>query len=56
MQHALQGAMTALITPFKNGKLDEVHYAKLIKIQTKKWQQKQKIQIIGSRALRSLSS
>ena len=35
MQHALQGAMTALITPFKNGKLDEVHYAKLIERQIK---------------------
>jgi len=35
MQHVLQGAMTALITPFKNGKLDEVHYAKLIERQIK---------------------
>ncbi len=30
-----QGAMTALITPFKNGKLDEVSYEKLIKRQIK---------------------
>ena len=29
----LTGAMTALITPFKNGKLDEVTYEKLIKRQ-----------------------
>ncbi len=30
-----QGAMTALITPFKNGKLDEVSYEKLIRRQIK---------------------
>ncbi len=30
-----QGAMTALITPFKDGKLDEVSYEKLIKRQIK---------------------
>ena len=35
MQQALQGAMTALITPFKNGKLDEVQFAKLIERQIK---------------------
>ncbi|AFL68500.1 4-hydroxy-tetrahydrodipicolinate synthase [Sulfurospirillum barnesii] len=35
MQYSLQGAMTALITPFKNGKLDEVQYAKLIERQIK---------------------
>ncbi len=29
----MQGAMTALITPFKNGKIDEETYAKLIKRQ-----------------------
>ncbi|WP_200764046.1 4-hydroxy-tetrahydrodipicolinate synthase [Nitrosophilus alvini] len=29
----LKGAMTALITPFKNGKIDEERYAKLIKRQ-----------------------
>ena len=28
---AIIGAMTALITPFKNGKLDEVGYERLIK-------------------------
>jgi len=28
MKETLHGAMTALITPFKNGKLDEVAYAK----------------------------
>jgi len=33
MNHTLRGAMTALITPFKNGKLDEVAYAKLIERQ-----------------------
>ncbi len=33
MEHALRGAMTALITPFKNGKLDEEKYAKLIERQ-----------------------
>ncbi|RAZ38345.1 4-hydroxy-tetrahydrodipicolinate synthase [Campylobacter hyointestinalis] len=32
---AIFGAMTALITPFKNGKLDEVGYEKLIKRQIK---------------------
>ena len=35
MHQALQGAMTALITPFKNGKLDEVQFAKLIERQIK---------------------
>jgi len=35
MNHNLRGAMTALITPFKNGKLDEVAYAKLIERQIK---------------------
>jgi 4-hydroxy-tetrahydrodipicolinate synthase len=33
MNNKLIGAMTALITPFKNGKLDEENYAKLIKRQ-----------------------
>jgi 4-hydroxy-tetrahydrodipicolinate synthase len=33
MSSELQGAMTALITPFKNGLLDEERYAKLIKRQ-----------------------
>ncbi|DAB32586.1 MAG TPA: 4-hydroxy-tetrahydrodipicolinate synthase [Sulfurospirillum sp. UBA11407] len=33
MKKRLQGAMTALITPFKNGKLDEEKYAQLIKRQ-----------------------
>ena len=33
MSTDLKGAMTALVTPFKNGKLDEVGYAKLIKRQ-----------------------
>ncbi len=33
MTQSLKGAMTALVTPFKNGKLDEVQYAKLIKRQ-----------------------
>ncbi|ANE32394.1 dihydrodipicolinate synthase [Campylobacter hyointestinalis] len=32
---AIFGAMTALITPFKNGKLDEARYEKLIKRQIK---------------------
>lgn len=35
MNQCLRGAMTALITPFKNGKLDEVQYAKLIERQIK---------------------
>jgi 4-hydroxy-tetrahydrodipicolinate synthase len=35
MKETLRGAMTALITPFKNGKLDEVAYAKLIERQIK---------------------
>lgn len=35
MQHTLRGAMTALVTPFKHGKLDEVAYAKLIERQIK---------------------
>lgn len=35
MKQALSGAMTALITPFKNGKLDENCYEKLIKRQIK---------------------
>ena len=35
MNQSLHGAMTALITPFKNGKLDEVQYAKLIERQIK---------------------
>ncbi|WP_298085912.1 dihydrodipicolinate synthase family protein, partial [uncultured Campylobacter sp.] len=30
---AITGAMTALITPFKDGKLDEIGYEKLIKRQ-----------------------
>ncbi len=34
-QTKLQGAMTALITPFKNGKIDEDVYSKLIKRQIK---------------------
>ena len=29
----MQGAMTALITPFKNGKVDEETYARLIQRQ-----------------------
>jgi len=33
MTRSLKGAMTALITPFKKGKLDEEQYAKLIKRQ-----------------------
>ncbi len=33
MSAKLQGAMTALITPFKNGKLNEETYAKLVKRQ-----------------------
>lgn len=33
MNNELKGAMTALITPFKNGKLDKERYAKLIKRQ-----------------------
>lgn len=33
--HIITGAMTALITPFKNGKLDEQGYHKLIKRQIK---------------------
>lgn len=33
MTQGLKGAMTALITPFKKGKLDEEQYAKLIKRQ-----------------------
>lgn len=32
-ERAINGAMTALITPFKNGKLDEETYAKLIRRQ-----------------------
>ncbi len=35
MTRNLKGAMTALITPFKKGKLDEEQYAKLIKRQIK---------------------
>lgn len=35
MKKTLNGAMTALITPFKNGKLDENCYEKLIKRQIK---------------------
>ncbi|MBE0490831.1 MAG: 4-hydroxy-tetrahydrodipicolinate synthase [Sulfurospirillum sp.] len=35
MGNELKGAMTALITPFKNGKLDELTYAKLIQRQIK---------------------
>lgn len=35
MKQTLSGAMTALITPFKNGKLDENCYEKLIKRQIK---------------------
>ncbi|WP_169940888.1 4-hydroxy-tetrahydrodipicolinate synthase [Campylobacter sp. RM15925] len=34
-KRVIQGAMTALITPFKNGKLDEQAYEKLIKRQIK---------------------
>ncbi len=34
-KNAITGAMTALITPFKNGKLDEQTYHKLIKRQIK---------------------
>ncbi len=33
MTRSLKGAMTALVTPFKKGKLDEEQYAKLIKRQ-----------------------
>lgn len=33
MDQCLRGAMTALVTPFKNGKLDEVQFAKLIQRQ-----------------------
>lgn len=33
MNQCLRGAMTALITPFKNGKLDEEQYAKLVQRQ-----------------------
>ena len=33
MTRSLKGAMTALITPFKKGKLDEEQYSKLIKRQ-----------------------
>ena len=33
MSQDIIGAMTALITPFKNGKLDEAKYASLIKRQ-----------------------
>lgn len=33
MSNDLQGAMTALITPFKNGKLDEETFSKLVKRQ-----------------------
>jgi len=33
MKTMLKGAMTALVTPFKNGKLDEIGYEKLIKRQ-----------------------
>ncbi len=32
-KNAITGAMTALITPFKDGKLDEIGYEKLIKRQ-----------------------
>lgn len=35
MNQSIRGAMTALITPFKNGKLDEEQYAKLIERQIK---------------------
>lgn len=35
MSTGLKGAMTALVTPFKDGKLDEVGYEKLIKRQIK---------------------
>ena len=35
MENSLQGAMTALITPFKNQKLDEAGFEKLIKRQIK---------------------
>jgi len=33
MSSFIMGATTAIITPFKNGKLDEACYAKLIKRQ-----------------------
>ncbi|MDD3463085.1 MAG: 4-hydroxy-tetrahydrodipicolinate synthase [Sulfurospirillaceae bacterium] len=33
MEHSIVGAMTALVTPFKNGELDEVKYAKLVQRQ-----------------------
>ena len=35
MKKSIYGAMTALVTPFKNGKIDENSYEKLIKIQIK---------------------
>ncbi len=35
MEHLISGATTALITPFKNGKIDEAGYAKLIERQIK---------------------
>ncbi len=35
MKTSILGAMTALITPFKNGKIDEVRYAQLISRQIK---------------------
>lgn len=50
MNQCLRGAMTALITPFKNGKLDEVAYAKLIERQIAqlmwlfRWVQQEKAQ------------
>ena len=35
MKKSIYGAMTALVTPFKNGKIDENSYEKLIKRQIK---------------------
>ena len=35
MKKSIYGAMTALVTPFKNGKIDENGYEKLIKRQIK---------------------
>ncbi|MBP5778538.1 MAG: dihydrodipicolinate synthase family protein, partial [Campylobacter sp.] len=32
-KNVITGSMVAIITPFKNGKVDEVSYAKLIKRQ-----------------------
>ncbi|MDR0666903.1 MAG: dihydrodipicolinate synthase family protein, partial [Campylobacteraceae bacterium] len=35
MSEFLQGAMSALVTPFKNGAVDELQYEKLIRRQIK---------------------